>query len=170
MTIRIDDIVPLSIARARFSELADDARDGGEKIITKNGAAYVALIDARRLDHYHRLERERAECACAALLHGGGDDGRDSDDGGNGGDAAGDAARGGGRDSPDGRGAAIAAGRETGAANATDATDATGAPGTMGAMAAPCDSDGADALAPDALAPDALAPDAPSAERRAGPD
>ncbi|MBF3728165.1 type II toxin-antitoxin system Phd/YefM family antitoxin, partial [Burkholderia pseudomallei] len=66
------------------------------------------------------------------------------------------------RDSPDGRGAAIAAGRETGAANATDAT---GAPGTMGAMAAPCDSDGADALAPDALAPDA-----PSAERRAGPD
>lgn len=161
MTIRIDDIVPLSIARARFSELADDARDGGEKIITKNGAAYVALIDARRLDHYHRLERERAECACAALLHGGGDDGRDSDD------AAGDAARSGGRDSPDGRGAAIAAGRETGAANATDAT---GAPGTMGAMAAPCDSDGADALAPDALAPDALAPDAPSAERRAGPD
>lgn len=128
MTIRIDDIVPLSIARARFSELADDARDGGEKIITKNGAAYVALIDARRLDHYHRLERERAECACAALLHGGGDDR------GNGGDAAGDAARGGGRDSPDGRGAAIAAGRETGAANATDAT---GAPGTMGAMAAP---------------------------------
>ncbi|MFW2463780.1 type II toxin-antitoxin system Phd/YefM family antitoxin [Burkholderia pseudomallei] len=159
MTIRIDDIVPLSIARARFSELADDARDGGEKIITKNGAAYVALIDARRLDHYHRLERERAECACAALLHGGGDDGRDSDDRGNGGDAAGDAARSGGRDSPDGRGAAIAAGRETGAANAT------GAPGTMGAMAAPCDSDGADALAPDALAPDA-----PSAERRAGPD
>ncbi|CAM8764888.1 Antitoxin [Burkholderia pseudomallei] len=156
MTIRIDDIVPLSIARARFSELADDARDGGEKIITKNGAAYVALIDARRLDHYHRLERERAECACAALLHGGGD-GRDSDDRGNGGDAAGDAARSGGRDSPDGRGAAIAAGRATGAANATDAT---GAPGTMGAMAAPCDSDGADALAPDA----------PSAERRAGPD
>lgn len=100
MTIRIDDIVPLSIARARFSELADDARDGGEKIITKNGAAYVALIDARRLDHYHRLERERAECACAALLHGGGGDGRDSDDRGNGGDAAGDAARGGGRDSP----------------------------------------------------------------------
>lgn len=170
MTIRIDDIVPLSIARARFSELADDARDGGEKIITKNGAAYVALIDARRLDHYHRLERERAECACAALLHGGGDDGRDSDDRGNGGDAAGDAARSGGRDSPDGRGAAIAAGRETGAANATGATGATGAPGTMGAMAAPCDSDGADALAPDALAPDALAPDAPSAERRAGPD
>ncbi|WP_438332831.1 type II toxin-antitoxin system Phd/YefM family antitoxin [Burkholderia pseudomallei] len=154
MTIRIDDIVPLSIARARFSELADDARDGGEKIITKNGAAYVALIDARRLDHYHRLERERAECVCAALLHGGGGDGRDSDDRGNGGDAAGDAARGGGRNSPDGRGAAIAAGRETGAANAT------GAPGTMGAMAAPCDSDGADALAPDA----------PSAERRAGPD
>ncbi|AJY31733.1 prevent-host-death family protein [Burkholderia thailandensis 34] len=72
MTIRIGDIVPLSIARARFSELADDARDGGEKIITKNGAAYVALIDARRLDHYHRLERERSERNGAAPLPGGG--------------------------------------------------------------------------------------------------
>lgn len=30
-----------------------------EKIITKNGESYVALIDADRLDYYHRLERER---------------------------------------------------------------------------------------------------------------
>jgi hypothetical protein len=34
-------------------------RSGAEKIITKNGESYVALIDAQRLDHYHRLERER---------------------------------------------------------------------------------------------------------------
>ncbi|WP_082710090.1 type II toxin-antitoxin system Phd/YefM family antitoxin [Burkholderia sp. TSV86] len=60
MTIRIGDIVPLSIARAHFSELADEVRNGVEKIITKNGAAYVALIDARRLERYHRLE-----CDCA---------------------------------------------------------------------------------------------------------
>ena len=30
-----------------------------EKIITKNGESYVALIDADRLDDYHRLKRER---------------------------------------------------------------------------------------------------------------
>ena len=33
-------------------------RAGHEKIITRNGRSYVALIDARRLDYYHRLERE----------------------------------------------------------------------------------------------------------------
>nr|WP_267084956.1 type II toxin-antitoxin system Phd/YefM family antitoxin [Xanthomonas sacchari] len=49
--------VPL--ARANLSELADQAKVGAEKIITKNGESYVALIDADRLDYYHRLERER---------------------------------------------------------------------------------------------------------------
>ncbi len=34
-------------------------RAGSEKIITKNGRSYVALIDADRLDYYHRLEQER---------------------------------------------------------------------------------------------------------------
>ena len=34
-------------------------KQGSEKIITKNGESYVALIDANRLDYYHRLERER---------------------------------------------------------------------------------------------------------------
>ncbi|TLY20095.1 MAG: prevent-host-death protein, partial [Nitrospirae bacterium] len=29
-----------------------------EKIITKNGESCAALIDAERLDYYHRLERE----------------------------------------------------------------------------------------------------------------
>jgi hypothetical protein len=28
-------------------------------MVTKNGKSYVALIDADRLDYYHRLERER---------------------------------------------------------------------------------------------------------------
>lgn len=32
---------------------------GAEKIITRNGESCVAVIDAARLDHYHRLERER---------------------------------------------------------------------------------------------------------------
>ncbi|MDA8260117.1 MAG: type II toxin-antitoxin system Phd/YefM family antitoxin [Betaproteobacteria bacterium] len=52
------DIVPLTQARARLSELADEVKAGSEKIITRNGESYVALVDAARLDHYHRLERE----------------------------------------------------------------------------------------------------------------
>lgn len=58
MAIKSDDLVPIGRARARLTELAEDARRGHEKIITRNGESYVALIDARRLDHYHRLERE----------------------------------------------------------------------------------------------------------------
>ena len=53
------DVVPFTQARANLSELADQAKAGTEKIITKNGESYVALIDADRLDYYHRLERER---------------------------------------------------------------------------------------------------------------
>ncbi|MFP5410881.1 MAG: type II toxin-antitoxin system Phd/YefM family antitoxin [Gammaproteobacteria bacterium] len=53
------DVVPFTQARANLSELADQAKGGAEKIITKNGESYVALIDAERLDYYHRLERER---------------------------------------------------------------------------------------------------------------
>jgi len=53
------DVVPLTLARANLSELADQVKAGAEKIITKNGESYVALIDAERLDYYHRLERER---------------------------------------------------------------------------------------------------------------
>lgn len=63
MPIKSDDIVPLNQVRARFTELAEEVREGAEKIITRNGESYVALVDARRLDHYHRLEREHAHLA-----------------------------------------------------------------------------------------------------------
>ena len=53
------DVVPFTQARAHLSELAEQAKAGAEKIITKNGESYVALIDADRLDYYHSLERER---------------------------------------------------------------------------------------------------------------
>ena len=59
MAIATTDVVPLTQARATLSDLADQAKAGAEKIITKNGESYVALIDADRLDYYHRLERER---------------------------------------------------------------------------------------------------------------
>ncbi len=59
MGFTASDVIPLSHARANFSELAEQVRAGAEKIVTKNGESYVALIDANRLDYYHRLERER---------------------------------------------------------------------------------------------------------------
>ena len=59
MGISASDVIPLSHARANFSELAEEVKAGAEKIITKNGESYIALIDASRLDYYHQLERER---------------------------------------------------------------------------------------------------------------
>ena len=63
MAIKSDDIVPINQVRARFTELAEEVRAGAEKIVTRNGESYVALVDARRLDHYHRLEREHIHLA-----------------------------------------------------------------------------------------------------------
>jgi prevent-host-death family protein len=59
MGISANDVVPFSQARANLSELAEQVKAGAEKIITKNGESYIALIDANRLDYYHQLERER---------------------------------------------------------------------------------------------------------------
>ncbi|MCC7516490.1 MAG: type II toxin-antitoxin system Phd/YefM family antitoxin [Pseudomonadales bacterium] len=53
-----NDIIPLSQARNSLSDLIDEVREGAEKIITRNGKGCAALIDTRRLDYYHRLERE----------------------------------------------------------------------------------------------------------------
>src|SRR3989338_7141094 len=58
MSFSACDVVPFTQARAKLPDLADQAKAGAEKIITKNGESYVALIDADRLDYYHRLERE----------------------------------------------------------------------------------------------------------------
>ena len=59
MGFSASDVVPFTQARAQLSELAEQAKAGAEKIITKNGESYVALIDSDRLDYYHQLERER---------------------------------------------------------------------------------------------------------------
>lgn len=59
MSISVRDIVPFSVARTHLSDLVLEVQNGAEKIITKNGEPAVAVIDARRLDHYHRLERAR---------------------------------------------------------------------------------------------------------------
>ncbi len=50
-----------SAKRARLTELADEVVGGGaEKVLTKNGASFVAIVDARKLDYYHALEEEHA--------------------------------------------------------------------------------------------------------------
>ena len=59
MGISASDVIPLSHARANFSELAEQVKAGAEKIVTKNGESFIALIDSNRLDYYHQLERER---------------------------------------------------------------------------------------------------------------
>lgn len=58
MTISSEDIIPFGQVRARFTQLAENVRAGQEKIITRNGESYVALVAAEKLDYYHRLEQE----------------------------------------------------------------------------------------------------------------
>jgi prevent-host-death family protein len=59
MALSASDVVPLTQARANLSDLVEQVKAGVEKIITKNGESYVAIIDSERLDYYHQLERER---------------------------------------------------------------------------------------------------------------
>ncbi len=59
MAFTASDVVPLTVARATLSDLVEQVKAGAEKIITKNGESYVAIIDSHRLDYYHQLERER---------------------------------------------------------------------------------------------------------------
>lgn len=61
MTVYSRDIIPLSAARARLSELADEAKKGDDKIITRNGEAFVALIDVKKLEYFQELERVSQE-------------------------------------------------------------------------------------------------------------
>ena len=50
MQIALNNIVPISQARARLTELADEvATDGRPKLFTRNGTGYVALISASEL-------------------------------------------------------------------------------------------------------------------------
>ncbi len=59
MAFTASDVIPLTQARATLSDLVEQVKAGAEKIITKNGESYVAIIDSQRLDYYHQLERER---------------------------------------------------------------------------------------------------------------
>ena len=59
MPISSTDIISVSQARSKLTQLcAKVQREHSEKNLTKNGESCAALIDAERLDYYHRLERE----------------------------------------------------------------------------------------------------------------
>jgi prevent-host-death family protein len=53
MAISASDVIPLSHARANFSELAEDVRAGAEKIITKNGEPRSTLLPRAVHAHPH---------------------------------------------------------------------------------------------------------------------
>jgi prevent-host-death family protein len=60
MALSPKDVVPLTKARAQFTELCEEVSlTSVEKLITRNGESCAALIGADRLEYYHRLERER---------------------------------------------------------------------------------------------------------------
>lgn len=63
------NIVPISRARARLTELADDvSKSGQEKVFTKNGESYVALITAGQLDDYLRYREAEHLSMLKALI------------------------------------------------------------------------------------------------------
>jgi antitoxin (DNA-binding transcriptional repressor) of toxin-antitoxin stability system len=74
MSISSKDIIPLGQVRARLTEIAEEVHAGSEKIVTRNGESYIAIIDARRLDHYHKLEREHIHLALLGEVERGLDD------------------------------------------------------------------------------------------------
>ena len=64
-----EDIVSISQARARLTELADDvSKSGREKVFTKNGAGYVALITTGQLDDLHRFQEAEHLSMLKALV------------------------------------------------------------------------------------------------------
>jgi prevent-host-death family protein len=51
MELTLQDIIPISQARARLTELADDvASHGGVKLLTRNGEGYAAIVPAQDVD------------------------------------------------------------------------------------------------------------------------
>ena len=65
MQIELNNIVPISQARARLTELADEVASGGQpKLFTRNGRGYVALVSARELEE---LDNFRAAAHAANL-------------------------------------------------------------------------------------------------------
>ena len=50
------DVMSITAARARLTEIAAEVVASGQaKVLTRNGASYVAVVGVADLDEYHRL-------------------------------------------------------------------------------------------------------------------
>ena len=50
------DVVPITSARARLTEIAAEVVASGQpKVLTRNGESYVAVVGVADLDEFHRL-------------------------------------------------------------------------------------------------------------------
>ena len=77
MHIFSTDVVPITSARARLTEIAAEVVASGQpKVLTRNGESYVAVVGVADLDEYQRLraadhlrnlhDLSRAACEVAA--------------------------------------------------------------------------------------------------------
>lgn len=77
MPIFSTDVVPITSARARLTQIAAEVVASGQpKVLTRNGESYVALVGVADLDEYQRLrtadhlrnlhDLSRAACEVAA--------------------------------------------------------------------------------------------------------
>jgi prevent-host-death family protein len=71
MPLAAKDIVPITTARAKLTELADQvARTGQGKVLTRNGESYVALITASDYDELTALRHEQHLSVLRAVAEG----------------------------------------------------------------------------------------------------
>jgi prevent-host-death family protein len=71
MPLATKDIVPITTARARLTELADQvARTGEGKVLTRNGESYVALITASDFDDLIAFRHEQHLSVLRAVAEG----------------------------------------------------------------------------------------------------
>ncbi len=68
MNIQPQDIIPISKARARLAELADQVvRQGRHKVLTRNGESYVALVSADELEELEQFRQAQRMSDLRAL-------------------------------------------------------------------------------------------------------
>src|SRR2546422_9031885 len=71
MPLETKDIVPITTARAKLTELADQvARTGEGKVLTRNGESYVALITASDFDDLTAFRHEQHLSVLRAVAEG----------------------------------------------------------------------------------------------------
>jgi len=71
MPLAAKDIVPITTARAKLTELADQvARTGVGKVLTRNGESYVALITASDFDDLAAFRHEQHLSVLRAVAEG----------------------------------------------------------------------------------------------------